>query len=279
VHLNNKAIHKYILKKPVWHMSRKLYLFVLLLAITFVSTTYVYGQDSFTRRIGMSKIPERGLVIQAGVGLAAVKSDFCGSGECNDIGPAIGIGALYKYSPYLSFSGEVEYIKLGATEKTPTHNITFDSEVIEVSTTLLLNLMDSYAGSNNYRSTRKRFVVPFVKGGIGFIYYTPTSYPTDRPENSQETYDRMRSYPAIAGLLTYGTGVRFRFSDKWSVAPEVMFNMTTTDYLDNIGPPVGHEHTKDHYGVVSIKVLYTPIPKNEVFTSKKQGMSGSKKKK
>lgn len=260
-------------------MSRRLYLLVLLLAITFVSTTSVYGQDSFTRRLGMSKIPERGLVIQAGAGFAAIKSDICGSYGCNDIGPAIGIGAQFKFNAYVAFSGEVEYAKLGATEKTPTYNITFESEVIEVSTMLVLNLMDSYAGSNNYRSTRKRFVVPFVKGGIGFVYYTPSSYPTTRADNSQETYDRMRSYPAIAGVVPFGAGVRFRFSDQWSVAPELIYHITTTDYLDNVGPPVGFEHTKDHYGVASIKILYTPIIKNEVFTRKSQGISGYKKKK
>ena len=260
-------------------MSRRLYLLVFFLAITFASITPVHGQDSFTRRLGMSKISEHGLVIQAGAGLAAIKSDICGSYGCNDIGPAMGIGAQFKFNSFVAFSGEVEYIKLGATEKTPTDNITFDSEVIEVSTMLVLNLMDSYAGSNNYRSTRKRFAVPFVKGGIGFVYYTPSSYPTNRAENSQETYDRMRSYPAIAGVVPFGFGIRFRFSDQWSVAPEVMYQMTTTDYLDNIGPPIGFEHTKDHYGVVSVKLLYTPILKNEVFTRKNQGISGYKKKK
>lgn len=228
--------------------------------------------------MGVSKTPERGLSVQASAGLAAVKSDICGSYGCNDIGPAMGIGALFKFNPYLSFSGEVEYIKLGATEKTPTNNITFESEVIEVAGMVVLNLMDSYAGSNNYRSTRKRFVVPFIKGGIGFVYYTPNSYPTNRDRNTDITYDRMRSYPAIAGVIPFGGGLRFRFSDHISVAPEVMYQLTTTDYLDNIGPPVGNPNTKDHYGVISVKVIYTPILKNEVFTKKKQGGSGFRKK-
>jgi hypothetical protein len=265
--------------KPVWSMSRRLGLFFVFLAIAAVTVPSAYGQGDLIRRMGMSKIPERGLVIQAGVGLAAVKSDICGSWGCNDIGPAMGIGALFKATPYLSYSGEVEYVKLGATEKTPTHNVTFESEVIEVTASVMLNLLDSYSGSNNYRSTRKRFAVPYAKAGIGFVYYTPTSYPTNRRDNSQETYDRERTYPAIAGVVPFGGGIRFRFSDQWAVAPEVMFQMTTTDYLDNIGPRIGFAHTKDHYGVVSVKVLYTPITKNEVFTKKNQGMSGFKKKK
>lgn len=260
-------------------MNRRLPFFLFFLVIASLSTTAAFGQGNVIRRMGMSKIPERGLVIQAGAGLAAVKSDICGSWGCNDIGPAMGIGALFKYNPYLSFSGEVEYVKLGATEKTPTNNITFESEVIEVSAMVVINLMDSYSGTNNYRSTRKRFVVPFIKAGGGFVYYTPTSYPTNRGENSQETYDRERTYPAIAAVIPFGVGLRFRFSDQWGVAPEMMYHLTTTDYLDNVGPRIGKEHTKDHYGVVSVKVLYTPIIKNEVFTKKKQGISGFDKKK
>ncbi|WP_245539624.1 outer membrane beta-barrel protein [Pontibacter roseus] len=267
------------MKLPVWSMNRRLYFYLLFLAMATVCATSVYGQGDAIRRMGISKVPERGLVIQAGAGLAAVKSDICGSWGCNDIGPAMGIGALFKATPYLSFSGEVEYIKLGATEKTPVNNITFESEVIEVSAMVVMNLLDSYSGSNNYRSTRKRFVVPFVKAGAGFVYYTPTSYPTNRRENTDVTYDRIRSYPAIAGVVPFGGGIRFRFSDHWSVAPEIVYHMTTTDYLDNVGPPIGFAHTKDHYGVFSVKVLYTPILKNEVFTKKNQGISGFKKKK
>jgi hypothetical protein len=253
--------------------------FLLLFFITLFLHTATQAQDNVFRRMGVSKIPERGLSVQAGVGLAAIKSEICGSYGCNDIGPAIGIGALYKFSPYVSVSGEVEYLKMGATEKVPADNITFETRVIEVSGMLVLNLMDSYAGSNNYRSLRKRFAVPFVKGGIGFVYYTPNSYPTNRPENSDITYDRMRSYPAIAGVIPFGGGVRFRFSDQISIAPEVMYHITTTKYLDNVGPPVRDIGLPDQYGTVGVKLLYTPIPKNEVFTSKRQGISPFKKKK
>lgn len=256
-------------------MSRSNYFLLSLIAITLLLTTAAQAQDAI-RRMGMSKIPERGLSIQAGAGLAAVKSDICGSYGCNDIGPAFAIGALFKYSPFVSFSGEVEYIKLGASEKTFQDNITFESRVIEVSGMLVYNLLDSYAGSNNYRSLRKRFAVPFVKGGIGFIYYTPSSYPTNRPPNSDITYDRLKSYPAIAGVIPFGGGIRFRFSDQISIAPEAMYHLTTTDYLDNIDR---HANNKDHYGVVSVKLLYTPMPKNEVFTSKRQGINPFRKKK
>ncbi|SIR24545.1 Outer membrane protein beta-barrel domain-containing protein [Pontibacter lucknowensis] len=257
-------------------MSRSRYVLLLLCLITLTVCTTAQAQDSVIRRMGVSKIPERGLVIQAGAGIAAVKSDICGSYDCNDLGPAFSIGALFKYNPFWSISGEVEYLKLGASEKTYQDNITFESRVIEVSGMLVYNLMDSYAGSNNYRSTRKRFAVPFVKGGIGFVYYTPSSYPTNRAPNSDITYDRLRSYPAIAGVIPFGGGIRFRFSDQISIAPEVMYQITTTDYLDNV---TRIENTKDHYGVVSVKLLYTPMPKNEVFTSKRQGINPFKKKK
>lgn len=255
-------------------MNRSTYFLLLFLIVSAISTN-AQAQNSAIRRMGVSKIPERGLVIQAGAGVAAIKSDVCGSYGCNDIGSAFGIGALFKFNPFWSFSGEVEYLKLKAVSK-DSKNITVESRVIDVSGMLVYNLMDSYAGSNNYRSLRKRFAVPFVKGGGGFVYYTPSSYPTNRPPNSDITYDRLRSYPAIAGVITVGGGMRFRFSDQISVAPEVMYHLTTTDYLDNNNQSLNN---KDHYGVVSVKLLYTPMPKNEVFTSKRQGVSPFKKKK
>ncbi|MDO6388928.1 thrombospondin type 3 repeat-containing protein [Pontibacter sp. BT731] len=256
-------------------MNRSSYFLLLLFSVTFLFCNTAQAQNSGFRRMGVSKIPERGLVIQAGAGLAAVKSDICGSYGCNEIGSAFSIGALFKYNPFWSFNGEVEYLKLSAVSK-DSKNITIESRVIDVSGMLVYNLMDSYAGSNNYRSLRKRFAVPFVKGGIGFVYYTPSSYPTNRPPNSDITYDRLRSYPAIAGVIPIGGGIRFRFSDQISIAPEVMYHLTTTDYLDNNNQS---QNNKDHYGVVSVKLLYTPMPKNEVFTSKRQGIKPFKKKK
>ncbi|WP_187261527.1 outer membrane beta-barrel protein [Pontibacter beigongshangensis] len=255
-------------------MNRNFYFILLQVVVLSCFSLSTYGQSGFYKKRGISNIPERGFVIQVGGGLAAIKSDICGSWGCNDFGPNVSVGTLYKISPYLGISGEFDYFRLGAEEKNPARplNVAFSSEVIEVSGMVVLNLLDSYSGSGNYRSSRKRFVVPFVKGGAGFIYYTATSFPANgRLNDSQVTYDNERNYPAFAPVFSFGGGLRFRFNDEISVAPELMYHITTTDYLDNIGPRLGNAGNKDHYGIAAIKLLYTPLLKNNIFSKKNQG--------
>ncbi len=252
-------------------MSRNLYFPVIFLTFFMLLSQDVMGQAQFLKKGRISRVPERGLVIQAGAGIAAIKSDICGSWRCNDFGPYLGIGALYKFTPYIAVSTELNYQRLGAEEKTPKLNLAFQSEVTEISSMLVVNLLDSYSGSGNYRSSRKRFVVPYVKAGGGIVYYTATSFPADGKLNeSQTTYDREIDYPALAPVIAFGGGLRFRLNDEISIAPEMVYHMTTTDHLDNIGPRLGSAQYKDDYGVGAVKILYTPVVKNNIFSKKSQ---------
>ncbi|WP_299820440.1 thrombospondin type 3 repeat-containing protein [uncultured Pontibacter sp.] len=253
-------------------MSRNLSCFIIFIFVFLLLPLGTQAQGNAIQRMGKSKLPERGLVIVAGGGVAAVKSDICGSPECNDLGLNVSVGAWYKLSPFVSLAGGIDYVRLGAEEKDirKPRNVAFQSEVIEVTGTVVVNLLDSYAGSGKYRSSRKRFVVPYVRGGGGFVYYTPTSFPSESDlEDSQTTYDPERNYPAIAAVIPFGGGLRFRFSDEISVAGEAIYHITTTDYLDNIGPRLGSPGT-DHYGVLAVKIMYTPIIKNKIFSKKAQ---------
>ncbi|MFT2011043.1 outer membrane beta-barrel protein [Pontibacter sp. 13R65] len=255
-------------------MNKKFYLIILLIFSLSYFPEQGFGQSGYYKRRGMSNVPERGFVVQMGTGVAAIKSDICGSWDCNDFKPNFSIGTLYKMSPYLGISGELDYFRLGAVEKDPSQrlNVAFQSEVVEVSAMMVLNLLDSYSGSGNYRSSHKRFVVPFVKVGAGFIYYTATSYPGNRGLNdSQVTYDNERDYPAFAPVFSFGGGLRFRLNDEFSIAPELVYHVTTTDYLDNIGPRLGNPNNKDHYGIAAVKLLYTPFLKNNIFSKKNYG--------
>ncbi|MEJ8800643.1 thrombospondin type 3 repeat-containing protein [Pontibacter sp. H249] len=255
-------------------MNRSFNCFIILITILILVPLAADAQSEFIKRVGRSKLPERGLVIVAGGGVSGVKSDICGSPGCNDFGPNANVGAWYKISPYVSLAGGIDYVRLGATERDPRRplNVAFQTEVIGVTGTFVLNLLDSYAGSGKYRSSRKRFVVPYIRGGGGFIYYTATSFPADAGnlEDSQVTYDPEREYPAIAAVIPFGGGLRFRFSDEIAVAGEAMYHITTTDYLDNVGPRLGVDGGSDHYGLIAIKLMYTPITKNKIFSKNYQ---------
>lgn len=252
-------------------MNRKLYPFLLSLCLILFNFSSTAAQSLLGRRGGASKVPERGIVLLAGGGVAGIKSNICGSPDCNDFGTNLSIGALYKMTSYLGVSAQLDHVRLGGTEKDPRRplDVSFRSEVIGVTVTGVFNLMDSYAGSAGYRSLQKRFVVPYVRAGGGFIYYTPTSYPGKGDLNdSQTTYDPQRKYPAIALVIPMGAGLRFRVNDEFSVATELMYNVTTTDYLDNVGPELLPAQTKDHYALAAVKLMYTPKITNKVFSRK-----------
>lgn len=255
-------------------MNRNPYYFLALLLILTLCPWDASAQYNNRGRRNGAQIPESGnIVVLVGVGAAGVKSDICGSIGCNDFGPAVSVGALYKLTPNFGISGTIDYVKLGANEKDArqTRNISFESEVLAFSATAVFNLWDSYAGSGNYRSSRKRFAVPYIRGGVGAVYYTPTSFPGQgNLDDSQTTYDPEREYPAIAAVIPFGGGIRFRINNEFSIAPELMYQITTTDFLDNIGPRLGNPNNKDHYGMAIVKLQYTPVLKNKIFSNKPQ---------
>lgn len=247
--------------------------FVLAVIFSFFTTQETYGQSGFLSRRGQeSKVLERGLVILVGAGVAAVRSDYCGSWDCNDFGSSASVGALYKFRTNLAFGLNADYLRLGATTAGTgsSLNTAFRSEVIALTGNVYYNLIDSYAGSGNYRSLRKRFIVPYVKAGAGGIYYTATSFPADNElDDSQTTYDPQRKYPAFALVIPFGGGIRFRFSDEIAIAPELLYHITTTDYLDNGVPEDVNNSRGEHYGLFSVKLMYTPLTKNNILSRKR----------
>lgn len=251
-------------------MNGKSFSFLLFFLLTLFSLDTAEAQTLLNRRSSVSKVPEeRGVILAVGGGLAAVRSDICGRPGCNRFGPNVSLGALYYLTSYLGVSGNIDYLRLGATEISPSRplNVSFRSEVVEVTGTVVVNLLDTYAGSGGYRSLRKRFLVPYLRAGAGLVYYTPTSYPGQGKLNeAQTTYESERNYPAIAAVIPFGGGLRFRINNEFSIAPELIYHITTTDYLDNIGPELGNPNRDDHYGVAAVKVLYTPVLRNRIFS-------------
>ncbi|GAB3532237.1 hypothetical protein GCM10027443_15690 [Pontibacter brevis] len=213
-------------------------------------------------------MPEGRLVLVAGGGVAAVKSDICSGPGCNNLGLSVSGGALFRLSEYLSVGGLVEYARLGATgaDSLLVQQVSFQSDVIELAGTVVVNLLESHAGTAGYRSARKRLLIPYVRAGAGLAYYSPTSFPGEGDLNtSQTTYDPERKYPAFTLAIPFGAGVHIRLTDAISISPELVYRITTTDHLDNIGARAGSPEN-DHYAVAAVKVLYTPLLRNKLLS-------------
>lgn len=101
-------------------MNRNLCCLTLLLSILMLFPLDTQAQYNYrSRRNNTSERETGSIVVLLGAGIAAVKSDICGSWGCNEFGPAVSVGALYKLTTNLGISGTVDYVKLGATEKDP----------------------------------------------------------------------------------------------------------------------------------------------------------------
>ncbi|WP_347158911.1 thrombospondin type 3 repeat-containing protein [Pontibacter chitinilyticus] len=249
---------------------RRFFYTCLLLFASFILVPQVV-QAQFLKKTETSKVPERGLVLQVGGGIGAARSTICSGWGCNRIGPAVSMGALYKLSSQWGIGATVGYVRLGASESAPEHplNVSFQTDVLEVSGKIQFNLLDSYVGSGNYRSSRKRFMVPYLTAGIGLISYTATSFPGQGKLNTaQTTYAPARDYPAVAAVMPLGGGVRLRFTDELSLTPEFLYYLTNTDYLDNMAGSASGSKQRDGYGVVLLRFLYTPAVANRIFSQK-----------
>lgn len=251
-------------------MNGKSYLVLVCLFLALFGAGSAGAQSIFNKKSGGSAVPERGIVFVVGGGTAAAKSDICSGLGCNNLGLNVSGGALYRFSQRLSVGGSIDYARLGATgtDSLRLQQVSFQSEVIEVAGMVVFDLLDINAGTGNYRSSRKRLLVPYIKAGAGFVYYTPTSYSgAGELRNSQITHEPERKYPAVALAVPFGAGLRIRLSEVVSIAPEFTYHITTTDHLDNMGARAG-SHGNDHYGTAAFKVLYTPVLRNRILSRK-----------
>lgn len=249
-------------------MNGKIVSFLVFFCLMLVCSGNVQAQFILSNRSSVSTVPEGKVAFVVGGGVAGVRSDICSGFNCNNLGLSVSGGAIYKLSQYLSVGGMIEYARLGATgvDSLLLQNISFQSEVIEVAGTVVLNLLHSNVGSAGYRSSRKRLMVPYVRAGVGFVYYTPSSFPGGGElRNSQITFEPERKYPATALAIPLGVGVRIRLNDLVQIAPELSYHITTTDFLDNISARPGSPGN-DHFGIVAVKVLYTPELRNKIFS-------------
>lgn len=193
--------------------------------------------------------------IMGGVGLTVMNSDNRTSGwddglggmlRQNGVGPSLGVGAMYQVSPSVALRGNLNYVGFNTNLlDRPGLQVPFSSNIGEVSGSVVVNLLDSYLPSRGpYSSGLLRLVVPYVKGGIGLLYYSSSSSTTS--DNS-----------GFAAIIPIGGGLRINYSSRVSFAPELTLNYTTTDHLDNLELAGGFTGDNDAYLSASVNMIYT----------------------
>jgi hypothetical protein len=205
----------------------------------------------------------RGPVIYSfGAGLGASRGDFCGRPSCNFWGRYVSLGLAYPIQPGISLGGDLEYFRLSATESRPhepwARNISFRGENVALTGYLRLNLRrDPRQFPGDVRAQTPIFL-PYAKVGLGGLLFHPVLYEgRGRYQEGVRVIETPVAYPDMALVGSFGGGMSIRLSREIALNPEMMYHLTSTDYLDGVKNHPSHKR-KDHYGIASVKVQYVP---------------------
>ncbi|MBJ6119196.1 outer membrane beta-barrel protein [Pontibacter sp. BT310] len=187
-------------------------------------------------------------------------ADKVGVLKNNGMGPTLSIGALYQFSHDFGVEGRLGYLNFNgkedarARENININDVTFKTNAVEASASLVYNLTNTYVGSRFTRSRNLRLLVPYVKAGVGLLAYKSSS----SSERLGVEYPEATDYPDIALVTPVGGGIKIQYSKQLTIAPELNVYFTTSDYLDNtsygyVSPLTG---SNDAYLSATIKVMY-----------------------
>ncbi len=112
-------------------------------------------------------------------------------------------------------------------------NLSFRSDIFELTGQLEFNFLPYYHGSDEYWYTPYAFV------GLAAFNYNPTTLTDagDRVELRElgtEGQMRGEEYQTLATAIAYGIGIRWDLSYEWSMDVRLSLRNTSTDYLDDV---------------------------------------------
>lgn len=252
-------------------MNRKVTLLAAIIILSISSILNVHAQRNvnsmFRSNLQTGFMQSNKLTLMASLGLSAVNSDNGWRGyesdmgmlKANGRGPNISIGVIYQVSPFIGVSGNIENFKLKGFEdegvNKSNQSVSFQTNATSVSGAVLIQIAKKRTLTELYsHSTPNRLIiVPYITVGAGLMHYSVSSSSTSSDAELEGT-----DYPNLAAVFPVGGGIKFRCSDKISIAPEFTFNFTSTDHLDNQPEIGGYTGKNDQFVTTSVKVLYTP---------------------
>lgn len=143
----------------------------------------------------------------------------------------------------------------------------FRGGVIEGSAVMEFNFLDFLRNDSEFRWS------PYAFFGLGYSYFLM--------KGNAYQFERSERYNLSSVVIPFGGGVKYRLNDRWTLAAELGFRPTMTDYLDKIDsrlpaipryqgaadpttgqiPPYGinfgNPNTKDWYNFLGLTISYT----------------------
>nr|WP_294946026.1 DUF6089 family protein [uncultured Mucilaginibacter sp.] len=167
-----------------------------------------------------------------------------GAGYIGDLNPSpfkpsggsVGAFIKYNFNGYLAAKLNYQYGKVAGADSSSSsaqlrqRNLSFTDGLKELSLRAEFNFMRYIpdAGKNKY--------TPYVFLGFGTTAFAPrTMYNgTEISLRSLRTEAQTAEYKTNTIVVPYGAGFKYNFSGKWTVAAEVGYRYTRTDFLDDV---------------------------------------------
>lgn len=204
---------------------RKLFIIAALLS----SVNAVVGQSFYSLR------RERSLMLVAGTGSSSYFGELKNDGDYIDAKLNANVGLQLFLTPRISARAEATWFSLkGADSEADDNsrkrrNLSFSSNNLELSFTGAISFFPQ--GNRYYR--RPGFNV-YGFGGLGVIYYNPTTIYNGKKYALQPLETEGVHYSKVALVLPFGLGARLKLTPFLNLSIEGGYRKTFTDYLDDV---------------------------------------------
>ncbi len=190
---------------------------------------------------------ERNLIATVGTGTSTYFGELTNKGDYIDAKPNFNAGLQYYFTNRISARAEASWFQLSGSDakadpsgelgRRP-RNLSFQSNSIEFSVTGAYNFLP-----NGNRYYRRPGFNAYVFGGIGGMYFNPTTIYQGKRVALQPLQTELVHYSKFGVVIPFGLGIRLRSGPNTNIAIEAGYRKTFTDYLDDVST-VHHDASK-----------------------------------
>jgi hypothetical protein len=158
--------------------------------------------------------------------------------------PALGLFFRKQFGNYVALRVAGHYAQLGYSDKYNTQNeyelrrnLSFNTNIFEFTLQGDFNFFKFVPADPDYRFT------PYLTFGAGIFNYDPYAYlngkkyflrPLGTEGQGSAAYPNRKPYSTMALCFPIGVGVKYALNDRMNLGFEVVYRMTTTDYIDDV---------------------------------------------
>jgi hypothetical protein len=176
-------------------------------------------------------------------GIAQYFGDLNPDYHFNTPKPAVGIFFRKQVTDYIAVRIQGQFAQLGYSDVYNTQNavllrrnLSFNTNIWELGLQGDFNFLRFIPGDGDHRAT------PYLTFGIGMFSFDPYAYLEGQKyylrelgtEGQAAGYDGRKPYNNIAAFFPLGVGYKYNLNPRMNIGMEVVYNFTTTDYLDDV---------------------------------------------